>query len=166
VYSVTPPATEGGAWTADVIHTFADAPDDGTSPYAGLTSAEGMLYGTTYDGGAWGKGTVYSLTPPTTAGGPWTEAVLYSFAGAAMGDGSYPEGGVVAGSGGRLYGTTFYGGTGTALREWLRHGLRIDSTCITRWRVGGECDLQLCRWCWRRRQSVGHNDGGQWRALR
>ena len=114
VYSVTPPATEGGAWTEDVIHTFADAPGDGTSPYAGLTSAEGLLYGTTYDGGAWGKGTVYSLTPPRTAGGPWTEAVLYGFAGAAMGDGSYPEGGVVAGSGGMLYGTTFYGGTGTA----------------------------------------------------
>lgn len=115
VYSVTPPVAAGGAWTESAIHQFGNSPGDGNSPYAGVVAGgDGALYGTTYQGGALNQGTVYSLTPPGSPGGTWTEAVLYRFAGAAAGDGASPEGGVVVGAGGVLYGATFYGGTGGA----------------------------------------------------
>ena len=48
------------------------------------------------------------MTPPKSPGGAWTETVLYSFAGRS---GANPKGGVVIGSDGVLYGTTYYGGT-------------------------------------------------------
>jgi uncharacterized repeat protein (TIGR03803 family) len=51
-----------------------------------------------------GYGTVFSLTPPSSAGGAWTETTLYNFAGGT--DGNAPFTGVVIGPGGVLYGTT------------------------------------------------------------
>ena len=42
-------------------------------------------------------------SPSASAGGVWTENTLYSFSGS---DGSAPNGGVVIGKGGVLYGTT------------------------------------------------------------
>jgi uncharacterized repeat protein (TIGR03803 family) len=46
--------------------------------------------------------------PSDPPGSPWTEETLYSFAGG--NDGSAPEGGVVFGTAGQLYGTTSAGG--------------------------------------------------------
>jgi uncharacterized repeat protein (TIGR03803 family) len=69
--------------------------------------AAGNLYGTTWGGGAFGQGTVYKLIPKVTGG--WTENIVYSFTGGA--DGSAPIGGVVLDSTGRIYGTTFSGGS-------------------------------------------------------
>ncbi|HTT84379.1 MAG TPA: choice-of-anchor tandem repeat GloVer-containing protein [Rhizomicrobium sp.] len=55
------PAT--GAET--VLHTFCPGartcPGDGFRPQAGLIDVHGTLYGTTYEGGAYGPGTVFSL---------------------------------------------------------------------------------------------------------
>lgn len=73
-----------------------------------------MLYGTTYNGGTSNKGTVFTLTPPTTTGGPWTEAVLHSFTGS---DGSNPHAPVVMDSNGVLYGTTLGGEAPTTVRS-------------------------------------------------
>jgi uncharacterized repeat protein (TIGR03803 family) len=86
---------------------------DGANPVSTLViGANGVLYGTTQDGGSAGAGTVFSLTPPVSSGDRWTEAVLYDFQTdhTGKGDGTYPPGGVVIGSGGVLYGTTIYGG--------------------------------------------------------
>ena len=79
-----------------------------------------MLYGTTYLGGnshmcfiatdEHGCGTVFSLTPPASSGGAWTETMLHSFGDGR--DGAYPNGGLVVGSGGVLYGNTTTGGGG------------------------------------------------------
>jgi len=108
VFSLTPPAALGGAWTETVLHTFTGG-SDGAHPFAGVVIGKGgVLYGTTNSGGTAGHGTVFSLTPPAAPGGAWTEAVLHSFTG---GSGAYPNGGVVIGGGGILYGTTYYGGT-------------------------------------------------------
>jgi uncharacterized repeat protein (TIGR03803 family) len=88
---------------------------DGAIPYAGLLQAnDGALYGTTYWGGTNGFGTVFRIG---TNGAGYR--VLYSFKGASSGDGAYPEAGLVQGSDGALYGTTYYGGTnneGTVFR--------------------------------------------------
>jgi uncharacterized repeat protein (TIGR03803 family) len=46
-----------------VLHSFACS-NDGAFPYAGLVmDASGNLYGTTSDGGANGKCTVFKITP-------------------------------------------------------------------------------------------------------
>jgi|HubBroStandDraft_1064217.scaffolds.fasta_scaffold04000_5 hypothetical protein len=58
-------------------------------------------------------GTVFALTPPASAGGAWTETVIHSFAGSGS-DGADPTAGLAIGAGGVLYGTTYYGGNGSA----------------------------------------------------
>jgi uncharacterized repeat protein (TIGR03803 family) len=97
VFEITP----GG--TRTVLHAFAKTGSDGQTPYAGLIQgSDGNFYGTTYTGGSAGFGTVFKVTPDGT------ETVLHSFAGG--GDGANPYAGVVQGSDGNFYGTTYAGG--------------------------------------------------------
>jgi uncharacterized repeat protein (TIGR03803 family) len=110
VFKLAPPSTEGGAWTHTVLYVFGGI--DGAEPVAGLViDGSGALYGTTFTGGGntscGGCGTVFKLTPPSTAGGAWTHTVLHAFDG---NDGSYPEAGLIMNAG-ALYGTTLYGGS-------------------------------------------------------
>ncbi len=92
-----------GGWSQSVLHAFAGG-NDGASPYARLTfDAAGDLYGTTSEGGASGRGTVFKLS---FSG--WTESVLYAFTGGH--DGASPRSSVVFDAAGNLYGTTFQGG--------------------------------------------------------
>src|SRR5580704_15725375 len=58
-----------------VLHSFKGGFADGEEPFAGLVNVKGTLYGTTDKGGAYGDGTVFSITPSGT------ETVLYSFKG-------------------------------------------------------------------------------------
>ncbi|HEX3915060.1 MAG TPA: choice-of-anchor tandem repeat GloVer-containing protein [Steroidobacteraceae bacterium] len=99
VFKITPSGTE------TILHAFAKTGSDGETPYAGLIQGgDGNLYGTTYFGGSNGFGTVFMVTPTGT------ETVLYSFAGGS--DGEHPYAGVLQGSDGNLYGTTYQGGAG------------------------------------------------------
>ena len=51
-------------------------PGDGEYPKAGLIfDDQGALYGTTYEGGAHGYGTVFKLTPPAQGKDDWAETV-------------------------------------------------------------------------------------------
>ena len=113
VFSMTPPAAPGGAWTENVLYNFTGG-NDGKNPlYSGVAiGSGGVLYGTTDDGGYDSRGVVFSLTPPASLGEPWTEQVLHTFTGGVTHsiDGSNPYAGVVIGKGGRLYGTTAGGG--------------------------------------------------------
>ncbi|HEY1883104.1 MAG TPA: choice-of-anchor tandem repeat GloVer-containing protein [Candidatus Cybelea sp.] len=86
-----------------VLYTFKAGKTDGAFPFAGLTELNGVLYGTTQQGGAHNKGTAYALT---TSG---SETVLHSFG--EKGDGIEPFDGLTV-LNGVLYGTTAYGGTG------------------------------------------------------
>ena len=86
------------------IHSFGLGAD-GAGPYAGLVQGtDGELYGTTHWGGASNVGTVYKIQTDGTG-----YALLYSFS-SSGGDGNYPYSGLVQGSDGALYGTTYQGG--------------------------------------------------------
>ncbi|HLV80721.1 MAG TPA: choice-of-anchor tandem repeat GloVer-containing protein, partial [Chthonomonadaceae bacterium] len=86
-----------------IVHAFSPS-SGGYYPDGALAmSSAGRLYGVTYAGGLKGGGTVYTLSPNGRI-----FATLHNFSGSP--DGSSPEGGLLLGSDGRLYGTTLYGG--------------------------------------------------------
>ena len=61
VFTMRP--TGGGTWAYKVLHTFGTG-TDGSNPGAGLIfDATGNLYGTTWQGGASGSGTVFEIKP-------------------------------------------------------------------------------------------------------
>ena len=96
----------GGSWTDNVLYSFAGG-RDGQDPSAGLVMGRsGVLYGTTYSGGAFNAGTVFELLP---SGGGMQERVLHTFGHRHDGwsPGYTP---LVLTSSGSLYGTTLYGG--------------------------------------------------------
>lgn len=96
----------GGAWTEKVLYSFAGG-SDGANPAAGVTllSKNGVLYGTTYNGGTAGLGTVYELIPAVSG---WTEKVLHTFTGGV--DGANPLSDLTLAASGSLFGTTSQGG--------------------------------------------------------
>lgn len=99
VFSISPSGTE------TVRYSFAGGVSkDGAAPQADLIQVREKLYGTTYGGGEWQQGTVFSITP----GG--AETVLYAFGSWAL-DGSSPMAGLVDVNG-TLYGTVTYGAGG------------------------------------------------------
>ena len=84
---------------------------DGQYPQSSLIAdAAGALYGTTYQGGEFGYGTIYQLARnPKT--GKFVYRVLYSFCSqAGCSDGAYPTGPLIIDTAGNLYGTTNQGG--------------------------------------------------------
>ena len=102
------------------IHTFSATSgiskvnNDGANPYGGLVLSNNILYGTTYNGGISGNGTVFAVNIDTTG-----FRVLHNFtfansygdhgAGELNNDGVGPVAGLIL-SGNSLYGTTVYGG--------------------------------------------------------
>ena len=94
VYKVTP------AGTFTLLHTYKADGSEGANPYSGLTQdGAGKLYGTTYQRGQFGYGTLFTLGTDGSA-----YKTLHAFATAT--DGAYPYAGVLLASDGRLYGTT------------------------------------------------------------
>jgi uncharacterized repeat protein (TIGR03803 family) len=92
--------TPSGTLTS--LYTFTGG-NDGANPYGGLIQTlDGNFYGTAWDGGANGFGTVFTIT----ADGRLT--TLHAFDNT---DGSYPYAGLVQGNGGDFYGVTEEGGT-------------------------------------------------------
>jgi uncharacterized repeat protein (TIGR03803 family) len=107
-FELLPPAHGQTKWSESVLWSFGGT-GDGQAPKSGLIAdASGNLYGTTYQGGTKGRGTVFKLTPPASGQTQWTESVLWSFG--AAGDGRNPVAELAAGAGGTLYGTTYVGG--------------------------------------------------------
>jgi uncharacterized repeat protein (TIGR03803 family) len=87
-----------------VLYNFVAHSSDGMWPYAGLTpDAAGNFYGVASVDGLYGGGIVFKFRP----GG--RVHVLHNFSGNST-DGMYPYGVLVL-TGGRLYGTTSFGGT-------------------------------------------------------
>jgi len=106
---------------------------DGEYSYAGLIQAtNGSLYGTTYDGGSNGLGTVFKITPT----GELT--TVYSFCSQSGCTEAAPYAGVVQATDGNLYGTTIVGGpqgNGTVFRLSVGLGPFVE-TLPTSGKVG------------------------------
>jgi uncharacterized repeat protein (TIGR03803 family) len=90
------------AQTLTVLHGFGSGTDGANSRASLIRDTQGNLYGTTAAGGAYGYGTVFSLSSSGV------EKILYTFTGGA--DGGSPYGSLIQDSQGNLYGTTFSGG--------------------------------------------------------
>jgi hypothetical protein len=112
VYSLAPPVSPGAPWTETVLYNFAGGKDAAYPNPSVVLDAQGVLYGTSSNGGdpscplyyASGCGTAFSLTPPASSGAAWTEKVLHAFH--AGDDGAFPLSGVTLGLNGVLYGAT------------------------------------------------------------
>jgi uncharacterized repeat protein (TIGR03803 family) len=104
IYKLRPDGN--GGWTQSVVHAFTGGTDGAAGSAGRLLLHGGRLYGVTTVGGAFGKGTVFRLTPHSDGG--WSLETLYSFKGPP--DGGLPYGAVVRDTAGRLYGTTYYDG--------------------------------------------------------
>jgi uncharacterized repeat protein (TIGR03803 family) len=112
VYQLTPPVPPSGAWTETVLYSFTGngSNGDGMRPVGDLVfDGFGNLYGVTNQGGAFGEGTVFELSPPSRPDGAWSQSVLYSFMG--PDDGAGPSAGLIFDTAGNLYGTASAGGT-------------------------------------------------------
>jgi uncharacterized repeat protein (TIGR03803 family) len=107
IFELKPPSLPGGAWTEEV-YPF---PSNGTifnqagmNPEGGLTIVNGAIYGTTFNGGDQGFGTIFQVS---RVNGKFTGTVLHNFN---DGDYTHPAATMVADRAGNLYGTTGTGG--------------------------------------------------------
>jgi uncharacterized repeat protein (TIGR03803 family) len=98
-----------GIASEHVIYSFASG-NDGSGPNDLIADQAGNLYGTTYDGGPGGAGTVFRLSPPNDTRDMWTETILYSFSYSSLESGIGPKAGLVTDSSGNLFGSTWLGG--------------------------------------------------------
>lgn len=118
VFRVTTDGTVTSLYSFPALGAFVDGyatNDVGANPRAGLTlGADGNFYGTTYQGGTKGHGTVFRITPDGTL------TVLHHFAGPPH-DGSGPLGTATPLADGSIVGTTERGGTSNYGVTW-----RID----------------------------------------
>ncbi len=101
--------SDDGELTASSSFIFSSG---GYLPLAGLAQdAAGTFFGTTFEGGAFGAGTIFELSPSGTV------TTIYSFTGG--NDGGHPSADLVQGGDGNFYGTTSQGGAynaGTVFR--------------------------------------------------
>ena len=103
VFELTP--NQDDTWTEQVLHHFRLG--DGANPAAGLIfDGAGNLYGAAPNGGTYGYGTIFKLTP--NPDGSWGGKVLHHFSGGR--DGANPYGSLLIDAAGSLYGTTYSGG--------------------------------------------------------
>ena len=96
------------ASTPKVIYSFMGGSDGEYTDTELVVDGAGNLYGTSVQGGTFGGGTVFELSPSASG---WTHTVLYNFTGGA--DGGEPYKGVTLDAHGDLYGTAVTGGGGS-----------------------------------------------------
>jgi uncharacterized repeat protein (TIGR03803 family) len=103
VFKLSPEGVES------VLYSFCTQTNcaDGADPQGNLVEdSAGNFYGTTAEGGAYGWGTVFEITPSGA------ENILYNFCSQPdCADGSFPTSGLIIDQFGNLYGTTASGGS-------------------------------------------------------
>ncbi len=112
VFELKKPANPGETWKEKILHSFNDKGGDGYGPFSSLVfDFTGVdLYGTTYQGGKYGFGTAFELTPLSPPSTGWHETKLHDF-GAGPTDGRSPYDNLIFDTAGNLYGTTYGGGS-------------------------------------------------------
>ncbi len=123
VFSLTPPAVAGGAWTPTTLFAFPNGSAPALPDRSPVLTSDGALILAASAGGAGhsptygGCGAVLRLS--SSGGGAWTEQVLHLFSapGAAgrhgttyESDGCFPAGDLQLAPDGSVYGTTYGGG--------------------------------------------------------
>jgi uncharacterized repeat protein (TIGR03803 family) len=100
IYSLT---TSG---TLDLLYQFGTQTNDGINPQSPLTiDVDGNFYGSTYNGGATGYGTIYKISQKGV------KTTIYNFCPQTpCVDGAAPYGPMIVGTDGSLYGIAIYGG--------------------------------------------------------
>jgi uncharacterized repeat protein (TIGR03803 family) len=130
VFKITP------SGTLTTLYSFCSLANctDGQNPEAGLVqTTNGSLYGTTLNGGAYGGGTIYKITPSGTF------TTLYSFCSLAnCADGQNLYSGLVQATDGDLYGTTHGGG---AYGSGTIFAITANGTLTT---IYSFCSLAFC----------------------
>ena len=104
VFKLSP---SGGNWTLTVLYSF--EPGGGGPASSLVMDAAGNLFGTTSGDGTHSYGNVFKLVP---SGSSWIYTDLHDFTGGL--DGWNPIAGVTLDANGNLYGTAYYGGTGSS----------------------------------------------------
>jgi uncharacterized repeat protein (TIGR03803 family) len=102
VYKLSP--NGDGTWSFTLLYTFPGG-NGGRQPSWLVIDGAGNLYGTTFEGGSYGWGIVYELSPTTS--GPWKVTLVHDFTGCQ--DGGYPMD-LAFDAVGNLYGTAQLGG--------------------------------------------------------
>lgn len=64
--------------TEAILYEFTYSAVDVANPNSLVLGPNGVLSGTTQNGGVYGGATAFELTPPASAGGSWTETVVFS----------------------------------------------------------------------------------------
>ena len=128
IFSITP---SGNLTTLYNFTCSQGSCPNGSNPYAGLTlGTDGNFYGTAFNGGASGLGTIFTITPTGAL------TTLYNFCSqTGCTDGAGPYSGVAEGNDGNLYGATQAGGTpvGTASGTvyMLATNLPVNTPAVT-----------------------------------
>ncbi len=122
-----------GVWTKTTLYSFCKSGGrlctdgiEGVNNASLVFDAAGDLYGTTPGGGTDGGGTLFKLTH---TGSGWTETVLSNFCNCDSGAG--PQGGVVFGPSGNLYGVTG-GGGGTGINGGVVYEFNLGTNTRTK----------------------------------
>ncbi|MCX6979247.1 MAG: cadherin-like beta sandwich domain-containing protein [Verrucomicrobia bacterium] len=112
VFKITPT----GVLTTLVEFTNSGATNKGAYPKGLIQGSDGNFYGTTWGGGASAFGTVFKMTPAGVL------TTLVEFAGNATPNRGSGPNGLVQGSDGNFYGTTYWGGDANTLQGIGRPG--------------------------------------------
>jgi uncharacterized repeat protein (TIGR03803 family) len=116
IYKITPTGTQTVLYSFDTLGNFNSNGDglntNGANPRAGLRlGPDGNFYGTAYQGGAGGYGTVFRMTPAGSV------TLLHAFVGTPS-DGARPLAPVTVMPDGTLYGTAANGGSSGGGVAW------------------------------------------------
>ena len=111
IFTLTPPATSNGSWGYQEPHTFVGPYTDGEFPANSLLLRNGILYGTTVEGGTNNLGTIFSYRLPSVNQPVGQYKVLHSFT---VAEGTQIYSNLIADSTGALYGVAESGGAHNA----------------------------------------------------
>jgi uncharacterized repeat protein (TIGR03803 family) len=102
VFQLTPPSVSGAEWNEAILYSFG-GPGDAAQPMGLTFGSKGEIYGIATGIRSGPPGAAFELTPPSAPGAPWKQTILHTLQ-------DLPNGALVQGRNGVLYGTSYRGG--------------------------------------------------------